>query len=314
MPDRSMVINLLNQVLLLLKDATATCEIQVQSAQLFKWRDVSVSPSGIIQLEFSEMAIVVNDPGEIPWLLSNQISYYLWNTIPLPVSVIPTLLVYDYILCLDHEVELIWRHKLSWMSFAYTFLRYTGMIWAVSPIFTRGSMFQTKLTWLADRRKQLCTYKTILTTNVLSDITLEKYSCNALEIIMENLLNNAAVLVLQVVMEVQRVQEANLFFGDKQYSWLASSAQLPILPRTFLEAFALSNLYTFSTQLAPCLMGPWLILSLRKCHREKVRQESNNGGAIISSVAFAGQPTTMDESEGAGDRGSKKSLDWGKLG
>ncbi|EIW77095.1 hypothetical protein CONPUDRAFT_75900 [Coniophora puteana RWD-64-598 SS2] len=41
------------------------------------------------------------------------------------VASVATLVVYDYVLCLSQEVDLIWKHKLSWVTWCYACVSYT---------------------------------------------------------------------------------------------------------------------------------------------------------------------------------------------
>ncbi|EIW77666.1 hypothetical protein CONPUDRAFT_167766, partial [Coniophora puteana RWD-64-598 SS2] len=70
------------------------------------------------------MPRIETSPNPMPLLSRQQDDSYLYVSVAM-------LVLYDYVLCLNREVDSIWMSRPSWMTCCYAFLRYTGIFYAM---------------------------------------------------------------------------------------------------------------------------------------------------------------------------------------
>jgi len=270
---------------------------------------------------------------------------------------------------------LIWRRKLSWVSYSYAFLRYTGLFWVIAVIFTNVPIAFSDhvcyvlciLLYAVLQTVQMIVVQGIMTARVCALYGTSKkvgifLSACFIVMIMVSIATcvisyappygvyggesiflgiraclifsrgpaltwvnplsagvSLAFELLLTVMVVYRslwklnehrkqsraigihsivdliVQHSVLFF----LGTLAAGIINALLTDPYtgpLDTMILEDISPALDTIITCMMGPWLILSIREYHGAQFAHDSNVGG-VLSSLAFGGAPDSLVQNE-----------------
>ncbi|EIW77655.1 hypothetical protein CONPUDRAFT_75484 [Coniophora puteana RWD-64-598 SS2] len=254
------------------------------------------------------MPYISNSLEWIPILIEWQAENYL-------VVSLLTVVSYDYLLSLSQEKtslakldqeELIWKRGLSLLTCLYVFLRYVGILvpmyvmkqtihFMIANAPSIPSLHQN-ISWLVSF--QLSFYTRLIPTygNVSQEaILLGIRGCATLN--QPNplswiwlILSNGRLKGLIVLLLGQGIFYFIWLFTDEILSISYGLLSLGTTTENTLAAITLAMEIGII-----CMMGPWLILSIRQNHLTRLNGESTQTtGHTVSTVAFENPPSTLN--------------------
>ncbi|EIW77735.1 hypothetical protein CONPUDRAFT_75540 [Coniophora puteana RWD-64-598 SS2] len=258
------------------------------------------------------MPYISNSSSLIPYLIQNQAVTYV------AVSLL-TVAVYDYVLSMSEEVLLIWQYGKSPLTFCYVF----DFPWSVLSSYGSTRLYSSFPVTsfsivLSDRVSQegiLLGIRVCVELNAQSPFSWAVSVVNDVGTYAYELLL-VAMLVYRSIVYLREGGYTNSSTGLKElikllvgqgflyFIWVLTGTTLsivysvPVISNN-LSPMAQRTLAVISVVVDTglfCMLGPWLILSIRRNHMNHLNGGPSMNRATLSSVAFASRPLALDDS------------------